>query len=359
MGYDPDYEPIFAPVPKSHVPPPEQNEPPNVDHDPICVWFIYPDIEDPITGIGIPQEPVKGTLDPDVFLPPLAREWEDYIPCDELQNGEIRQPYCVVPKNPGPGQNVPFCARLTFIETMKLGQLASRASYDSEFIISPAILDYLNRVLGNIGGASDDPLLFLQNYEFHPLPLEDECNCNKWWVGCSKDFNPDECGDLVLTTYDNALIENLNSEEPTYYNGVIFGPGKAGYAAALAHKQSLDIVCSDVTNENGTIETTCINAIYLCSSYQGRSFCYECNSNCASGSGYATRKECECSCLPEDERPEDCVTPTPTPSAPVPSATPSSTPSVTPTPSSSTPSVTPTPSSSYYSGNTQSIFSIP
>lgn len=335
MGYKPQPEeepPIFAPVPKSHVPPPENNEPPNVDHDPICVWFFYPMIEDPISGIDIPSRPPeKGMWDPDVFLPPLAREWESYQPCDEMENETPYELYCFIPISPGPGQNdTTLCGALTWQDRFVLGRISS------DSVATPSLLDYLSGLAARLGLGIDDPLMLAREYQIEAVPPGGTCeDCKKWWVGCVADIDGDDIceASLQMFVYSNDL-----STDPQYSNGVVFG-GKGAFASAKAFYE-------DASEQ----------IVYICyTSLDGEKFCFPCDGYC--NDGYLTEKECECSCLPEDQRPDDCVTPTPTASPP--GQTPTPTPNASPQPTATPPTSTPTPTPTEYYTGPQSIFHVP
>lgn len=279
MGYKdpPDEEqPSFAPFPKPHVPPPTKNEPANVDHEPVCVWFYYQKVFDPVSNTVILPPPTKGTWDPDHGWPAGVN---NVINCDEMEEEDPGKLYCITKKSPGPGQNdLTFCAKLYAEDWINLNRI-----YENK-IASPVILDYLSGLAGRLGIATDDPYLLFSEYDLNPLGPDGKCeDCQKWWVGCVVDEDSICEYEPVMVVYNNNLLT-----DPKYSNGVVFSGNGAYFRAAAFYNDILEQI------------------VYICykSPYDGIKSCLPCSGYC--NGGYLTEKECECSCLPEAQRPDDC-----------------------------------------------------
>ena len=285
MGYKPDpteEPPVFAPVPKPPLPPPGEQDP----NEEECVYFFFQPVKDPVSDAIIKKPPEKGMFRFGDRLPPVVSQ---AIACDDVDPFKVTPlKMCLIPTNAGQGQNsVIFCGSL-FLED--LSTLFDIGTASDSPIVSPRILAFLADLASRLGIATDDPYLLFREYDFYPT--EDCADCQVWVVGCIS-----ESGDQLFSSHCGttpaimpaSLVVNgkakLADGDKDFSNVQRFeGPG--AYASAQAFYQTI-----------GQSDT------WKCKDEEFR--CDHCCSYCV-GQHYPTEKACECNCLPEELRPDDC-----------------------------------------------------
>jgi len=262
MTYNPrpPDEPTFAPQPKPPLPPPGRNDPPNVNREPICVWFFYDGgyLDPANPKLYIPKPPTKGTIDPDVFIPPVLRgnpPWNRWVACDDLENGDPFSLYCFIPKNTSGSS---FCENISPEEAYILDTVLTKPG----LVLSPTIETILATIASRLGIVGDVELYtFFQRYSIEPLPPNSDCSaCTKWWVGCLKDETSfGGCPNGLVGPFP--YIKDLDQDP--YFKGMVFG-GPTGYTSATNFVNTFGVLKSYPFESQPFGDITCVPCHEYC-----------------------------------------------------------------------------------------------